>query len=193
MTGDDFGQLAYLVLLGVAVGGWFMAENRKRLGPTLRMALVWGFIFLGAIAGYGLWSDVSDDLVPQQAVFGDDARIEIPRSFDGHYYLRADVNGEPITFVVDTGATQVVLTQEDATRVGLSPDTLVYSGSASTANGTVRTAPVRLEDIAIGPIVDRNVPAVVNGGEMDGSLLGMSYLQQFEKIEITDGQLILTR
>ncbi len=193
MSGDDIARLTYLILLGVAVGGWFMAESRGRLGPNLRMAMVWGFIFLGLVAGYGLWSDVRDDLVPRQSVVGEDSQIIVPRSFDGHYYLTVEANGTPIQFVVDTGATDIVLTQADARRIGIDLNSLSYTGLARTANGTVNTARVRLDQMALGPIQDRNVPAVVNQGEMDGSLLGMSYLSRFGKIEIEDDRLVLTR
>jgi aspartyl protease family protein len=117
----------------------------------------------------------------------------VPRSPDGHYYLTLDVNDMPVRFVLDTGATSIVLTQADARRAGIDPGALAYTGRASTANGTVRTAAVRLETIALGPVVDRQVPAVVNEGEMQQSLLGMSYLQRWGSIEIAGGALTLTR
>jgi aspartyl protease family protein len=95
--------------------------------------------------------------------------------------------------VVDTGATDIVLTKEDAARAGLDPDSLRYLGRAGTANGEVRTAYVRLNDVRLGDITDRDVAAVVNGGQMDQSLLGMGYLQRWGRIEIAGGELILTR
>ena len=117
----------------------------------------------------------------------------MPRARDGHYYLTLQINGNPIRFVVDTGATEMVLTQADAARVGLDLDSLNYLGRANTANGEVRTAFVRLDQVALGGIVDQNVPAVVNEGEMEGSLLGMGYLQRWGRIEIAGGELVLTR
>ena len=62
-----------------------------------------------------------------------------------------------------------------------------------TANGPVRTAPVRLEDVALGPFHDRDVRAFVNEGEMSKSLLGMEYLNRFARLEINGGRLILER
>ena len=193
MDADIFPRIAYLMLLLVAVAGWFIAENRISAGRTMRTALVWGLIFLGVIAAVGLWNDVRHQLVPRQAVFGDQGRVEVPKSPDGHFYLRLDVNGELIDFVVDTGATGVVLSQKDAAKTGLPMDELVYLGRAMTANGEVRTAPIRLDTVALGDIVDRNVPAWVNEGELDKSLLGMAYLQRWDRIEITQNELILTR
>ncbi len=193
MDSTEFPRVAYLVLLLLAVAGWFIAENRVSLGKTMRMALVWGLIFLGVIAGVGLWSDIRTDVIPQQSVVADGARIEVPRAFDGHYYLTLNLNGEPVDFVVDTGASDVVLTRDDAARIGIDLDNLVYSGRAMTANGAVRTASTRVDAVEIGGIRDTGVRVSINEGEMPGSLLGMSYLQRFERIEISDGRLVLER
>lgn len=192
MDGYEFGRLTYLVLLGVAVTIWFIAEHRQSLGKSLRMAIAWGMIFLGVIAAVGLWGDIRDDVAPRQSVAAEGV-IEVPRSFDGHYHLTLRMNGTPVDFIVDTGATDVVLSQQDAARIGIDPESLAFTGRALTANGTVSTARARVEEVALGPIVDRNLPVSVNGGEMDGSLLGMSYLQRFERLEISDGVLVLER
>jgi len=193
MPGDDIARLLYLVLLGSAIAGYFLLSNRQRLGQVAQQAAVWGLIFVGAIAGVGLWSDIRQDVAPRQTVFGEEARVEVPRAADGHYYMTVEVNGTPVRFVVDTGATDVVLTREDARRAGLDPDALDYYGQARTANGVVRTAPVRLEEVALGPIEDRGVRAFVNAGEMRESLLGMGYLNRFERIEFVRDRMILTR
>ncbi|MEM0945775.1 MAG: TIGR02281 family clan AA aspartic protease [Pseudomonadota bacterium] len=193
MTGDEIARLAYLALLGTAVIGWGIAESRGGLGPMLKRLLVWGFIFLGVVGGYGLWEDIQNDVAPRQLVQNAGARIEVPRSFDGHYYLTLEVNGRDIEFVVDTGATDIVLADEDARRLGIDTDALSFSGLANTANGTVRTARVALDRVSLGGLTERNVPAVVNNGEMDGSLLGMRYLQRFSRLEISDNTLVLER
>jgi len=193
MTGDQIGQLFYLVLLTGAVLGFFLMQNRHRLGRVMQQATVWGLIFLGVIAAAGLWSDIRSTVAPRQAVFADQGRIEVPRAPDGHFYLTARVNDVPVQFVVDTGATDVVLTRQDAMRAGIDPGRLNFSGQANTANGVVHTAPVRLRSFEIGALGTRNLRAWVNSGEMDSSLLGMAYLQRFEKLEITRNRLVLTR
>lgn len=192
MSGDDFARLAYLILLGLAVGGYFVAQGRASLGKTAQQAAIWGVIFVGVIAGVGLWSDIRDDIAPRQSVI-DDSSVEVPRGPDGHYQLVLELNDTPVRFVVDTGATGVVLSQADATRIGLDPDSLVYAGSATTANGVVRTARARVNEMRLGGILDRDVTVYVNQGELEDSLLGMDYLQRFRRIEIEDGTLILTR
>lgn len=117
----------------------------------------------------------------------------MPRSPDGHYHLTLDVNGTPLRFIVDTGATDIVLSREDALRVGIDPTTLRFFGRAVTANGTVQTARVTLESVTLGPHTDHNVPARVNGGSMTGSLLGMGYLERFQRVEISRDRLTLMR
>ncbi|WP_299692641.1 TIGR02281 family clan AA aspartic protease [uncultured Tateyamaria sp.] len=192
MSSDNIAQLIYLGAFGLLLGAGFLLTNKLKLGQTLQMAATWVLIFIGVIAAVGLWGDIQDDLYPNQTRF-DEESVVVPRSRDGHYYLTLDINGAPIGFVVDTGATDIVLTTEAATAAGLDPDTLNFLGRANTANGEVRTAPVRLDTVTIGPYEDRDVYAVVNGGEMDQSLLGMGYLQRWGRIEITGGELTLTR
>jgi len=185
-------RLTYLSLFLAAIGGSYLVSHKDNIGKTAQQAAIWGLIFLGVIGAYGLWEDIKNDVTGRQTYVGSD-RVEVPRQMDGHYYLTLMINDVPVDFVVDTGATQVVLTQGDARRIGLNPDTLDYYGSASTANGLVSTAPVWLDTVVMGDIVDTQVPAVVNDGEMDGSLLGMSYLGLYERIEITGNRLVLTR
>ncbi|WP_170760159.1 retropepsin-like aspartic protease family protein [Ruegeria lacuscaerulensis] len=193
MDGDSIGRLIYLVVLCAAVLFWFVSQNRQTLNKTLQQALAWVFIFVGVIAVVGLWEDIRTTVgpAPQMTVTGE--TIEVPRAYDGHYYLPVVVNGEPITFLVDTGASQIVLSAQDAERIGIDPDQLNYFGRAATANGEVRTAPVRLDSLELGPITDTNVSAWVNEGELWQSLLGMDYLHRFSNIQFTDGRLILAR
>ncbi|CUH88984.1 clan AA aspartic protease [Phaeobacter sp. CECT 5382] len=193
MEDFEFSRLIYLGLLLVAVGAWVFVENRQSLGKTVQQLAVWAFIFLGVIAGYGLWGDIRQTLQPQQSVMSETGRVVVPRSADGHYYLTLQVDGADIHFLVDTGASEVVLTERDARRAGIDPDKLAYLGRARTANGEVRTASVRVGEISLGNIRDENLRVWVNEGELDSSLLGMGYLQRWSSIEIRDGALVLTR
>lgn len=189
MDPSDLGRLTYLLLLLAAVGGWIIVEYRGRLGFALRTALAWGMIFLGVMAGYALWQDIRGDVMPRQAVMEGD-EVVLPRAPDGHYYVTLQINGEDVEFVVDTGATNVVLSQGDARRLGIDPASLAFSGMASTANGTVRTARVTLPEVRLGGLVDRDLRAYVTDGEMDISLLGMDYLGRF-RIAIENDEMVL--
>jgi aspartyl protease family protein len=146
---------------------------------------------VGAVAVAGLWPEISRQTLPHKPVTTANG-TEIRAADDGHYYIDTTVNGTNVRFVVDTGATNIVLTERDARRIGLNPDTLAYTGRASTANGMVLTAPVRLKSFLLGPFKDEDVRAMVNGGDLDTSLLGMSYLSLFE-MTLTQDRLILRR
>ncbi len=191
MGGEDYSRLIYLVLLLMAVGGWVIVEFRHRMGQTLRIAMAWGLIFIGFMAGYGLWQDITGKPGPRQMVSGE-SEITLPRAADGHFYAAVQINGTEVFFLADTGATNMVLSRRDAERIGLDPNALYYLGEASTANGTVRTARITLDSVAFGPFQDTNFPAYVNDGEMDGSLLGMEYLRRFN-IRMEADRMVLTR
>lgn len=191
MSSETIVQIAYLSLILAALGGWAIVEFRGRMGFALRSALAWGLIFLAAVAGYGIWSDVQSQLT-QSAVVRDGGRIEVPRAPDGHFYMTLDINGTPIRFMADTGASSMVLTQADAARIGIDPAGLVYDGQAMTANGTVRTASIRLSQVAFGPYLDENFMAYVNEGNLEVSLLGMDYLKAF-RVELDGNRMTLSR
>ena len=193
MDNWETGRLVYLVLLGTALAGYYFVSHRDRIGQMARHALLWGLIFIGVVAGAGLWLDMRHDVPPRQSALIENTRIEVPRNLDGHYYLTLAANDALVNFVVDTGATEIVLSRQDAVRAGIDPDRLVYSSIASTANGTVRTARTKLNMLRIGPIIDHDVAVWVNEGEMETSLLGMAYLRRFQRLEIADGLLVLER
>ena len=189
---DVVASFGYLAVLLLAVGGWWMASNRPSIGKTLQMALVWGMIFMGGMAIYGLWNDISNDYYSAQ-IISSDGEITIPRASDGHYYVKAKINGVDISFLVDTGASDLVLTREDAEKVGINVATLPFLGSANTANGTVSIAYTRLAEVRLGSYLDSAVSASISGGEMVKSLLGMSYLGLYDRIEILSDRLVLYR
>ncbi|MEM9579461.1 MAG: TIGR02281 family clan AA aspartic protease [Pseudomonadota bacterium] len=193
MTGDDIANLFYLGLLAAALLVAFVASARAGMNRILQQMTVWALIFVGVIAAYGMWEDIRSTVLPQQSVMLDGARIELPRARDGHYYAVANINGTPTRFVVDTGATGVVLTKSAARKAGIDVDTLAYLNQAQTANGTVNIARTRVRSFGLPGAEIENFRVMVNEGEMRESLMGMSYLQTFSKIEIAGGQLVLLR
>lgn len=193
MTTDSIASLIYLSLLGVVVGGYFLLANRHQMGRIAQQGAIWALIFVGVAAGAALWDDIRGASDTRQSVFQDGDRIVARRAPDGHYRLTLGINGTPVRFLVDTGATDMVLTMQDAQRAGLARDDLRFVGRAVTANGMVQTAPVMLETVELGGIVDRNIPAQVSGGDMPGSLLGMRYLSRFAEVTMAGDTLTLSR
>ena len=192
METEGLARFAYLALIGAAVIAGVFAAYRGRLGSGLRDGLVWGLIILGLVAAYGLKDDIRSALLPHQAVQTAGESLVLRRGRDGHFHLTAEVNGAQVRFLVDTGASDVVLTRDDAVRAGLDPARLDFTRRAMTANGPVMTAPVRLDRVAVGELEARDVPAVVGGGGLFQSLLGMSYLDGFRRISVEGDRMILT-
>ena len=117
--------------------------------------------------------------------------VAVARDAGGHYRVAAMVNGEPVEFLVDTGASHVVLAPADAARLGLGTGRLRFDARAQTANGTVALAPVTLREIRLGQLSRRDVPAMVNGAPMPVSLLGMSFLASLPGWEAKGDRLLL--
>jgi clan AA aspartic protease (TIGR02281 family) len=109
----------------------------------------------------------------------------------GHVALTAMVNGAPVRFLVDTGASRVTLTAEDARAAGISPGELVFNQRSQTANGLAREAPVTLREIRIDRLSIDNVSAAVNEN-LTMSLLGMSFLRRLKSFEMRDGALTIS-
>jgi aspartyl protease family protein len=117
--------------------------------------------------------------------------IIYPANERGHVVLDAAVNGAPVKMLVDTGASLVTLTQQDARAAGLSPGDLMFKGRVDTANGSARMAPVMLREIRIGQLSIYDVPAAVMEN-LSMSLLGMSFLSRLQGYQMRDGKLAIT-
>ena len=176
------------------------AAARRSLLSMAGGLVIWSLIALLLIALYAyrvelgaIWQRVAGELLPTRGQEGTGGSVSFARSSDQHFRIDALVNGQPVRFLLDTGASSVVLTRADAQRLGFDADRLAYTQLFQTANGTVRAAPVRLKEIRIGPIAFEDLPASVNEGELGQSLLGMRLLERFSSIEIRNDRLIITR
>ena len=118
--------------------------------------------------------------------------VELHADRRGQFSADAQINGMPVSVLVDTGATSVALTHEDARAAGIFLSDGDYTHTASTANGTARVAPVMLSDITIGNITVNDVRAVViQRGRLKQTLLGMSFLNRLSRVNLRAGRLIL--
>ena len=118
--------------------------------------------------------------------------VEIPAGDNGHYHAEAEINGRPIQVLVDTGATMVALTYQDAEAAGIYLTPADFTHGVSTANGIARVASVSLDRVSIGDITVRNVRATVSErGRLTTSLLGMSFLGRLARVDIRSGVLLL--
>jgi len=110
----------------------------------------------------------------------------------GHFMAEATVNGQTIEFLVDTGASSIYLTPDDAARLGWTPSRLTYSERYATASGVVHAAPVTLRSLRIGQLELYDLPASVGEAPGSLSLLGMSFLKRLESYEVRGDRLILS-
>ena len=127
---------------------------------------------------------------PKPATIG--SVVEIEAGGNGHFNTEADVNGRAIDVMIDTGATMVALSYEDAEHAGILLNDNDFTQSVSTANGIARVAPVTIDRISIGDITVRNVPAAVTErGRLKTSLLGMSFLRRLSRFDMRSGRLVM--
>lgn len=193
-TLEDQGNVMRIIaMLGwlVLAGGAGFAAIRSQPGTALRNIAIWIAIGLVLVLGYSLKDQIAGALMPSAGTEGPGGEMIFQRANDGHFHVEAEVDGKIIRFMVDTGASDVVLTQSDAQRLGFDTAALDYTQVYSTANGTVYGAPIRLSAMTVGSIRLDDVRASVNSGEMDGSLMGMSFLSRLSGFTVEGDRLIL--
>ena len=122
------------------------------------------------------------EIVPYAAVTTEDGAVRVRAHRDGHFYIDSRVNGQDVRFLVDTGASVVALSPDDAERIGFDRTRLNYSQRLHTAGGIVRAAPVVIRTLELGDIRLTNVRAVVNGERLPHSLRGISALERTERL-----------
>ena len=171
---------------------------RERFTQAITAALLWVVVGLLLVVGYSYrfeLHDVADrvlaELVPGH-VISHGRTVEVARTNAGDFDISAQINGARIAMVLDTGASSVVLTRDDAKAAGLPLEVLNYTVSIDTANGRTRAAPVTLDRVAIGSLVERSVEALVaQPGQLRMSLLGMSFLNRLQSWEVRGDRLLL--
>lgn len=118
--------------------------------------------------------------------------IIIPKDARGHFQADARIDGQRVSFMVDTGASVVALNERSAAKFGLRPRSSDYTATASTANGTVKAARTRIARIEVGDLIVRDVDAMVLPDEaLSENLLGLSFLSKLKRFEYTNGRMVL--
>jgi aspartyl protease family protein len=180
-------------------------DERTRPMQAIRYIVAWLAIGFALIAGYAYREELSvvgervvGELRPSGEIVSSEVNeegeraVRVRRRLDGHYAVRAAVNGQSMTLMVDTGASSVVLKPADAERAGVDLKKLSYTVAVDTANGMTYAAAVRLRTLAVGPLVVRNVDALVaRPGSVKENLLGMSFLRRLRSYEFAKDYLTL--
>lgn len=194
---DDVARLAYFSMLLLVV---VSSAALPRLGRGSGMAIVvWGGAFAALTAGFAWQDDLRAGFerrlgvdASMAAIARGPGEVELIRTWDGHFRAMVAANGAEAPFLVDTGASLVLIRWEDAAPLGVDIDALVFATPVLTANGETMVAPVRMPQLRIGAVVLNDVrAAVAPPGTLHGGLLGMSFLGRLEEITIRGDRITL--
>jgi len=200
---DKFAHTLFLGIWGTVIAAAIIPRKHEWKNFA-RNAAAWIGIFLVAMALYIYRFDIQDlasrmsaGLIPGSPVSSQTSngrpQVMLIKSSDGHFNAKFNVVGKPINFLVDTGASTIVLSHEDAQTIGIDTSALAYSIIVNTANGTTRAAKTTLANVSIGEISRDRLPALIaQKGNLNGSLLGMNFLETLWGFEFRGDRLILT-
>lgn len=195
---EDWANLAWSLLLILLVGTGLFRMRRGALAQHLRSVAIWLAVIAVLALGYAYRDLIQEAPQRLRLAFGAGYPVQtathevvVPQDDQGAFVLNARVNGQPVRFIVDTGATDTVLSPEAARRLGVDVDHLDFRQSAETANGMGYGAAFTARKLAVGPIAFGDFPMVINQAPMSSSLLGLTFLNRLDSFEIRDRKLIL--
>lgn len=166
-------QTARNIVIWVAVGG----------------VLIIGFSFQNEFEELGL--QLRSAVVPGYPVQTGTRELTLSEGQDGHFHVYGAINGTRIAFLIDTGATDIVLNPSDAKRLGFDLDSLNFDRPFGSANGIGYGARAQVAGLVVGPIMFSDVKVSINKAEMGESLLGMAFLRRLKSYSVSGGKLIL--
>lgn len=196
MTGDQTAQVAAAVMMLVLVGS-SLAARRLPIGQTARMIAGWLLIFAVVLVGYSYRFElnqvvrrVTGDLLGERGqTVGDTLRV--PMAPDGHFWVRAQVNGEDVRFLIDSGATTTAVSMRTAEAANIAVDRGGFPVAINTANGVVEARSGRIARLALGPIQSRDLGVVVAEEFGDTDVLGMNFLSSLKGWRVEGRTLVL--
>jgi aspartyl protease family protein len=198
ITSQDQQNIIYLLILLAFFAFSLFANRDLKISKILKYLAIWSFIAFIGVVLYAYRFEFSDfknrilvEINPSKAVVNQGEEIIINISQDGHFYLDTKINNVQIRFMIDTGASDIVLNQDDAKKIGINLTRLNFNKRYETANGTVFGASLTLPEIEISGIIFKDVAVSINGGKLDVSLLGMDFLRNFKRYEFFQDKLIL--
>ncbi len=191
------GRFVYLLALVLLVAVFALPLRRLGIGRLLGYAMAWGAIIgVGWMALEGsprvqqYLAEMGNTDPPTAVPQGAGGEVRVRAALDGHYWVRGQINGHPVRFLVDTGASDVVLSRETARRVGIDVDALVFDRPGVSASGRVDAASARVDRLSVGPIVRTDMPvSIIPGADID--LLGMRFLRTLDGWRVERGELLL--
>ncbi len=192
-------QIIFFVIILIAIAFPYIKDRKKIKKQHLLSSIIWLLIIIILVIFYifrfeleASKARILSSFMPSANWEDESGRIVIARSTDGHFYLNAySKSNNKITFLVDTGASDIALTKKDAIKLGIKIDKLQYTKKYHTANGIVFSAPVIIKQMRIGKKIFHNLKGHVSSGGLGISLLGMSIIDDFSNFSISKDMLIL--
>ena len=205
LDSSRFAGLMASVALLIWIGSSVLRDYSGRFGRAMKDIITWAGIILIFITVYTFRNELmegADKVIHQILPAGtninlspysrETAIVRIRKKDNGHFIVNTLTSRSPIPMLVDTGASNVVLSAKDAKAIGITPEALNFVIPVNTAAGRAMAARVILDEIRIGPITMRAVEALVaKEGDLQESLLGMSFLSRLRSYEVTGDFLIL--
>jgi len=198
---DSDGDQVRVILLAAVlavVASSVILSRRFPFVEALRNIAIWSAIALVLAIGFAFQGELQSvyfrlraELIPGYPIAASAKELVLAANEDGHFYVIGDVNGTPVKFLVDTGASDVVLSPDDARRLGIDVTGLDFSQPYDTANGVGYGAAYRVARLELGEVELTDVPVSINQAPMSESLLGMSVLRDTASVEIRDRKLFL--
>lgn len=200
-SGDSaFGDPYQIRLLGmlalVSTGLLFVREIN--LKQTVRSVLIWvaagGVLIIGFSFQHELtdvWQRLRSNLVPDYPVATAPDEMVLSEDEGGSYHVYGTINGQKLRFLIDTGASDIVLSPADARRLGVDFSKLTFDHAYESANGIGHGATATVANLSVGSIHFANVQVAINGADMSSSLLGMAFLKRLKSYSFSGGKLIL--
>jgi aspartyl protease family protein len=196
VTGDQTVQMLGAVMMLTLVGSSLLSR-RLRLGDAARMVAGWLVIFAAILVGYSYRFElnavvqrVAGDLLGErgQTVGG---TLRVPMAPDGHFWVRARINGHEQRFLIDSGATTTALSTEAADAADLTIESGGLPVVIETANGAVRAKRTSIRRLSLGPILSKDLVAVVSPAFGEMNVLGMNFLSSLKGWRVEGRTLIL--
>lgn len=191
-------NMLYLLILLVFLGSSLVVRAKNNMPLMLKSAVLWCAILFFLVLGYSFRFDfveikdrVVTELLPSRGQFSEPGVVRYVKSRDGHFHIDLKVEGYPVSFLLDTGASDIVLSKAVARRIGIDIEKLNYNKLYYTANGTVTGASVVLKEVQLADYVFLDVVASVNNAPLNKPLLGMRFLNLLDGYEVQGDELFL--
>jgi len=201
ISNERFGHGVYLALWGLVIAAGVVG-SRRLMGNAARDIAIWIAVVFVLIAGFQYRYELQDvayrvtaGLIPGSPLssVGGNGRsvVTLQKLDNGHFGVRADVNGAGVSMIVDTGATRTVLTADAASRAGIDVSKLDYNLPVMTANGSAQAASITIDELSVGTIKRRHMAVLVAApGSLVESLLGMNFINSLAGFDVRGDRMV---